>query len=96
MAPLTQEDALQDFASGLLRKIKVDDGEVGALDRPGIYRLDKFYCFLAVRDHNQRAFNAMFLKGPADQTGIRGIILRKKNNNGFLPRSFAGLRRARL
>ena len=85
-APLAHAHALQYLASGFLRKIEVDNGEIGARGRLGIYRLDKLYRFLAVRDDNELAFNAMLFKGPADQTGIRGIILRKKNGNRFLAR----------
>jgi hypothetical protein len=57
--------------------------------------LDKLYGFLAVRDDHKLAFNTMLFKSPADQTGIGGIIFRKKNENLFFVRLRpAALRRA--
>jgi hypothetical protein len=75
-APLARAHVLQYLASGFLRKIEVENGEVGARGSINIYRLDKRDRGLSIRDHNEFAFNAMFFKRPANQSGIRGIILR--------------------
>lgn len=52
-APLAQSHALQRFATGLLGQIEVYDGKIGTI---GTLRLD------AVRNDDELAFNAMFLK----------------------------------
>lgn len=91
-APLAPAHALQYLAPRLLGEIKIDNGEVGTGRRPGIYRFDKLYRLLAVRNDNKLALNAVLFQGPMDQTGICGIVLRKKNEGGLSAR----LRPARL
>jgi len=96
-ASFARAHARQYLASGFLRKIQVDNSEVRAPSRLSIYGLDKFYCLLAVRDHNKLTFNAIFLKRPANQSGIRGTILGEKDAHGSLAgRRPAGLRHAGL
>jgi hypothetical protein len=66
-APLAHAHARQYFATGLLGKIKVDNGEVGARGRLiGLRSLDEFDSLLSVLDDNELAFNTMFFKSKAD------------------------------
>jgi hypothetical protein len=65
-APLAQAHALQHLASGLLRKIEVDNGEMGTRGRLVIQSLDKPYSFFAVRDDDDLAFHTVLFKGTAD------------------------------
>ena len=94
-APLALSHAFQYLAPGLLGKIDVDNGKIRAWGRYSIYRLDKRDCGFSVRDHNEFTFNAMFFKGPSNESRIRGIILGKKNGDRLrAKRRAAGLRRS--
>jgi hypothetical protein len=61
-----QAQAFQHLASGPLRKVEVQNGEIGTGGPLLLQSLDKLNSFFPVRDDDNLAFNAMLFKGTAD------------------------------